>query len=309
MGTIESLTSLAMIFIMIIPGLFLGRRNIITEEQSLGLTAIVTNLTWPCLVIDAMQIPFSIKVLKSCGYIAVIMLIIFAAAFLISLLLVRVTKMDKRHSYLFIFMIIVANTGFMGIPLINALYGGKATFYASVVEMVSDIFIFTLGIMLIQMAAGKKLSVNPKEFLTPGIFGVLIGFLLFLFNVSLPGFLGESISIVGSATTPITMVVIGMQIGRMKVKDVFSGGIIYVLSFVKLIIIPVLAYVIFYLILRDTSLMANVVIMDFAMPVGMCAAIFAQQYGADYEFASRGVLVSTLFSIATIPIFTILLSL
>ena len=309
MGTTESLTSLAMIFIMIIPGLFLGKRNIITQEQSLGLTAIVTNLTWPCLVIDAMQIPFSFEVLRSCGHIAVIMLIIFAAAFLISLLLVKVTKMDKKHSYLFIFMIIVANTGFMGIPLINALYGGKATFYASVVEMVSDIFIFTLGIMLIQMAAGKKLRVNPREFLTPGIFGVLIGFLLFLLNIELPGFLGESIGIIGSATTPITMVVIGMQIGRMKVKDVFSGGIIYIMSFVKLLVIPILAYVIFYLILGDTSLMANVVIMDFAMPAGMCVAIFAQQYGADYEFASKGVLISTLLSMATIPLFTILLSL
>ncbi len=309
MGTAESLTSLAMIFIMIIPGLFLGRKNIINEEQSLGLTAIVTNLTWPCLVIDAMQIPFSFEILKSCGYIAVIMLVIFVIAFLISLLLVKVTNMDKKHSYLFIFMVIVANTGFMGIPVINALYGGEATFYASVVELVSNIFVFTLGIMLIQMSAGKKLRMNPKEMLTPGIFGVVIGFLLFLFDITLPGFLGKSIEIIGSATTPITMVAIGMQIGRMKVKDVFSGSSIYILSFVKLLVIPILAYVIFYLILNDSSLLANVLILDFAMPAGMCAAIFAQQYGADYKFASKGVLVSTLFSIATIPIFTVLLSL
>lgn len=308
-GTVESLISLAMIFIMIIPGLVLGRRNVITEDQSLGLTGIVTNLTWPCLVIDAMQIPFSMEVLKNCGYIAVIMLAIFVVSYLISIFLVRVTKMDKAHSYLFIFMIMFANTGFMGLPIINAVYGQDATFFASIAEMVNDILIFSIGIMLIQKASGKKEGLNIKDLLTPGMVGVLIGFALFLFNVQLPGFLGDSINIIGAATTPITMIAIGMQIGRMKVKDIFSGGTIYIMSFVKLILLPLIAYLIFYIILKDTSLLANVVVMDFAMPAAMCTAIFSQQYGADYQFASKGVLISTLFSIVTIPLFTILLSL
>lgn len=309
MGTIESITSLAMIFIMIIPGLFLGRRNIITEEQSLGLTAIVTNLTWPCLVIDAMQIPFSWEVLKSCGYITVIMAIIFAISWLLSMLLVKITKMDKRHSYLFTFMIMFANTGFMGIPIINAVYGKDAIFYASIAEMVNDILLFTMGIMLIQMAAGKSLRMEPKELLTPGMVGVIIGFLLFIFNIQLPDIVGEPVYLIGAATTPITMVAIGMQIGRMNVKDVFSSSTIYIMSFVKLIVIPALSFLIFFIILKDNSLLAKVVTIDFAMPAAMCSAIFAQQYGADYEFASKGVLISTMLSIATIPLFTIILSL
>jgi predicted permease len=159
------------------------------------------------------------------------------------------------------------------------------------------------------MAAGKKLRMNPKEFLSPGIFGIIIGFLLFVLNIKLPGFLGDSIGTIGAATTPITMVIIGIQIGRMKVKDVFSGSAIYIMSFVKLIIMPLIAYVVFYVVLKDSSLLANVVILDFAMPAAMCTAIFAQQYGADYEFASKGVLITTMISIGTIPLITILLSL
>ena len=275
----------------------------------MGLTAIVTNLTWPCLVIDAMQIPFSFEVLKSCGYITVVLLVLFGVSFLLSRLLVKITKMDKKHSYLFTFMIMFANTGFMGIPIINAIYGKDATFYASIAEMVNDIFLFTVGILLIQLSAGKQLRMDPKEFLTPGIFGVIIGFLLFLLNIQLPGFLGDSISIIGSATTPITMVAIGMQIGRMKIRDIFSGGTVYIMSFVKLLIIPAISYFIFFIVLNDSSLLAKVVTLDFAMPAAMCSAIFAQQYGADHEFTSKGVLISTLLSIATIPVFTIILSL
>ena len=308
-GTIESLISLAMIFIMIVPGLVLGRKNVITEEQSLGLTGIVTNLTWPCLVIDAMQIPFSFEILKSCGYITVIMLVIFLISWLISQLLVKITSMDKGHSYLFTFMIMFANTGFMGLPIINAIYGKDATFYASIAEMVNDILIFSIGIIFIQKAAGKHEGVNMKDLFTPGMIGVLIGFALFLLNVRLPGFLGDSINLIGSATTPITMIAVGMQIGRMKVKDVFSGSTIYIMSFVKLIFLPLLTYLIFYIVLGDKSLLANVVVMDFAMPAAMCTSIFSQQYGADYQFASKGVLITTLLSIVTIPLFTVLLSL
>ena len=308
-GTIESLISLSMIFIMIVPGLVLGRRNVITEEQSLGLTGIVTNLTWPCLVIDAMQIPFSFEVLKSCGYITVIMLGIFIISWLISQLPVKITGMDKEHSYLFTFMIMFANTGFMGLPIINAVYGQDATFYASIAEMVNDILIFSIGIMFIQKAAGKQEGLNVKDLFTPGMVGVLVGFALFLLNVELPGFLGDSINLIGSATTPITMIAIGMQIGRMKIKDVFSGSTIYIMSFVKLLLLPAIAYLIFFVILGDKSMLANVVVMDFAMPAAMCTAIFSQQYGADYRFAGKGVLISTLFSIITIPLFTILLSL
>jgi len=309
MGITESLTSLAMVFIMIIPGVILGKKNIIEEEQTLGLTGIVVNLTWPCLVISAMQIPYSLEILKNCGYISIFMLVLLCIAFLISLLLVKIIKMKKSHSYLFTFMILFSNNGFMGIPIINAIFGGVATFYASIVEMVGNILVFSVGIALIQMAAGKRLKMNPREFLTPGIYGVLIGFLLFLFNITLPGFLGDSINIIGSATTPLTMVIIGMQIGRMKVKDIFGESTIYIMTFVKLIIIPSVTYVIFFVVLNDSSLLARVMVLDFAMPAAMCSAIFSQQYGADYEFASKGVLITTLFSIATLPIVTLLISL
>ena len=308
MGTIESLTSLAMIFVMIIPGLFLGRKNIVTEDQTAGLTTVVVNLTWPCLIIDSMQMPFSFEILKNSGFVTVIMLVIFVISYLISLLIVKFVKMDKSHRHLFTFMIMFANTGFMGIPIINAVYGEEATFYAAIYEMVANILIFTVGIMLIQMAADKNLRMHPRELLTPGLIAVIIGFLLFVLGITLPGFLGKSVYILGAATTPITMVAIGTMIGRMKVKDIFSSGTIYLMSFITLIIIPAITYLLLFVIMGESSLLAKVLVIDFAMPAAMCSAIFSRQYGADYEFASKGVMISTMLSMVTIPLFTILLS-
>lgn len=306
-GTFESLNSLVMIFVMIIPGIILSKKNVITVEQSEGINNIVANLTWPCLVIDAMQISFSKEILKDCGYSFVIMVVVFLAAFLIGLLVVKFLKIKKHQGYIFTFMLIFANTGFMGIPVINALYGKEAVFYASIVEMVNDVFLFTVGIMLIQMSAGAERKMNLKSLLTPGMAGVVIGFLLFLFNFQLPGFLGDSIQIIGAATTPLTMILIGLQIGRIPLKSLVGDINMYVLSFFKLLIIPAIVFVIMVFLLKDTSVLAKVIIMEFAMPVASCTVIFSQQYKGDVAFATKGVLLSTVLSIVTLPIFTIIL--
>ncbi|MGI6722623.1 MAG: AEC family transporter [Anaerovoracaceae bacterium] len=305
---LESLNSLVMIFVMIIPGIILSKKNIISPKQSQGINSLVADLTWPCLVIDAMQISFSKKILADCGYTFVIMVIVFVAAFGLGSLLVRVLHLKKHQSYIFTFMLIFSNTGFMGIPVINALYGKEAVFYASIVEMVNDIFLFTVGIMLIQMSAGADRKVDIRSMFSPGMIGVIIGFLLFLFDFQLPGFLGESIEIIGAATTPLTMILIGLQIGRMPFRELVGDINMYIMSAVKLLVIPMIVFVIMIFILRDTSVLARVIVMEFAMPVASCTQIFALQYKSDVTFAAKGVLLSTVISIATLPLFTVILS-
>jgi predicted permease len=206
-------------------------------------------------------------------------------------------------------MVIFGNTGFIGIPVINALYGKNAVFYASIVEMVNNIFLFTIGIILIQLSAGVKAKINLKGMLTPGMFGIIIGFALFLLNLELPGFIGDSISIIGAATTPLSMIVIGVQLGHISIKELLGDKNLYLLSFMKLLIIPAAVFLLLRFGLKDVSLLAKVIIIEFAMPVAACTTIFSQQYNGDVAFSTKGVMLTTIFSIITIPIFAVLLTL
>lgn len=307
MAIMEIINSLCMIFIMIIPGIIFRKKGLIDINQSKGISTVVVNLTWPCLVIDAMQVKFSQEIFKRSQYIFVIVLLVFAIAFIVGFLLVKILKIKREQGGIFAFMLVFANTGFMGIPVINALYGKEAVFYASIIEMVSDIMLFTVGVMLIQLSTGIKTKISFKEFLTPGMIGVIIGYVMFLCNFQLPGFLGHSVNIIGAATTPLTMFVIGIQIGELRFKELLGNGSIYVMSFVKLLIIPIIALLIMRFIFDDTSLLAKVLIISFAMPVAACTTIFSQQYNADVGFATKGVLLSTVVSVATIPIFAMIL--
>lgn len=307
MGTVSILNSLAMIFIMIIPGMVLKRKHILDEHKTKGLTSIVVNLTWPCLVIDAMQISYTPAIFKNIVYVFIIVTSMFLIAFIVGKILGKILKINKNKNHLITFMLIFGNTGFIGIPVINALYGKTATFYASVVEMINDVFIFTIGIMLIQLSAERATKIKPKEFLSPGIFGAVLGFILFMTSTKLPGFLGDSISIIGAATTPISMIVIGSQLAEIKFKELISDKFVYITSFVRLIIIPIIATLFIWVILGDHSLIAKVVIIGFSMPVTACATIFTQQYDGDVVFATKSILLSTVICLATIPIFAVIL--
>lgn len=307
MGFTEILNSLLMIFILMIPGFIFKKKKLIDEKQSKGLSTIITKLTLPALIIDAMQIEYSKEIFKSSVYIFFVVIGVFIIALGISLIFIKLIKMKKAEAGLFAFMLIFANTGFIGIPIINALYGKEALFYASIVEMVNDVLLFTLGIGIIQFSSGEKTKINFKEFFSPGIISILIGYTLFITNTKLPIFIGSALNMVGSATTPLSMFIIGAQLGNIQFSELFGDIKIYIMCFIKLIILPLIVYCIIRFGLKDNSLMSNVLILSFAMPAAVCTAIFAEEYNSDINFATKGILLSTLLCIFTIPLLAIIL--
>ena len=303
----EIITSLVMIFILMVPGVIFRKAGVITEGQSDGISSIVVNITWPCLVIDAMQIDFSVDMLKESGYMSVIALVIFAAIVAVTFILSWMLGLDRRKKYITAFMLLFGNTGFIGLPVIKALYGGEAMFFAGILEIINDVAIFTIGIMLIQMSAGARMKIEPRRIFNPGLIGVIIGLVLFLLDFRLPDVLGGAVEMVGDATTPLTMFLIGYQLGGMKLKEILGDRNVYAVSFVKLIVVPVLALVALRLLTGEFSLMEKVLILSFAMPAASMSAIFSQQYRGEAAFATKTVLLSTLLSVITIPVFAIIM--
>lgn len=307
MGLKEILNSLLMVFILIVPGILFKKTGNINDQQLKGLSNIVTKLTLPALIIDSMQIEFSQEIFKSSLFLFGAVLTFFAIAILLSIPIARISKMTMPQTGIFMFMMMFANTGFIGIPIINALYGQQAVFYTSIIEMVNDFMIYTLGIAVIQITSGKKAKLNFKDFLSPGVIGILFGYCLFLLNFRLPGFLGSSIKMVGSATTPLCMFIIGGQLGDVHLKELFGDYKIYIMSFFKLIVMPAIVLLSLRLVLNDSSLISNVLVLSFCMPAAVSTAIFAEQYDSDVSFASKSVLLTTLLCMITIPLIAYLL--
>lgn len=299
--------SLNSVFMLLIPGMIFRRKDIITDSQSSAINSIIVNLTWPCLVIDAMQLEYSIQMMKDSISMLLICFIVFFGIVILSIPASKLKKMNRTRQFLMCFMLLFGNTGFIGIPVTRALYGENAIFYAAIIELINDVLIFTVGMFLIQKSAGAKLKIEWKELLSPGMIGVILGISLFVLEIQLPKTVGTTIEMIGDATTPLTMFMIGFQIGGLKWKDIINDLQVYSVCIIKLILIPILLILFLRFMKTDFTLLEKTLILSFAMPVGSVSAIFSKQYQSDSEFAAKCVLISTVLCLMTIPIWAILL--
>ena len=305
MATTEIIISLVKLFLMIIPGYLLGKSKVMSEEQSKGLSTVIVNVTWPCLIVISLQRQFSKELCINMGILAAAMVCAIIIAFILSRILGRFMKLDKSKTYLMIFMLLFGNTGFMGIPVCTVLYGSEGTFYAALVDAVQDVFIFTVG-LLIERSTGKHIGLSIKHFLTPGVASIVVGLGLFIAGITLPKIISVPMDTVGSATSPLAMIVVGFQLGQLNLKELVSDKSLYIMSSVRLIIIPLIFLVGVILIFPEMNVLCKVLIVEMATPVAACATIYAQQYGGDVGFATKGVMQSTVLSIITLSAFAVI---
>lgn len=306
----DIILALTKTFIFILPGYIVGRLGIITKEHSEGLSALITCVTYPCLVIDAMQMEFSMEVLNNCKYTVLIFMGSSLLAIILSRLILRAVKLPPEKAGIFSFMLIFGNTGFIGLPVMSALFGQEAVFYGALCDSSYDIFMFTIGITLIRSAAtGERAGVlkTAKGLINPCFIGVLIGLTLFLLHISLPPLIAEPVERIGSMTSPLAMIVVGGSLSRVRMRDVFGSGAAYQVCAFKLVILPLIVLGIVKLTIGTGSLLASVIVMQSAMPCAMFSVILSERYRGDVDLATAGVMMTTLLCILTIPLHAILL--
>lgn len=306
MATTQIVLSLIKLFLMIIPGFILSKANVIDEHQSKGISSIIVNLTWPCLIVISLQRDFSKELCVNMGILAIAMVCAIGIAFVLAKLLSKMLKLDNAHMYLLVFMLMFGNTGFMGIPVCTVLYGGEGTFYAALIDCVQDVFIFTAGLILIEKSTGKHIGLSIKHFLTPGFASVVIGLGLFIAGISLPQVIYTPMETIGAATSPLAMIVVGYQLGKVSFREMFSDFRLYAMSFTRIIVMPLIFLLIVWIVFPDMNILTKVLVVEMATPVAACTTIYSQQYDGDVGFATKGVMLSTVLSIITLSIFAVI---
>lgn len=295
-----------MLFFLMIPGFVFKKKDILDERQNNALNSFVVNVTWPCLVIDAMQIRFDKEILRNCGNMAAKMLLIFATLGIACLILAKAFHFNASKRELFLFMAIFGNTGFIGMPIIDTLYGKEALFYASVIEAANDVMIFTVGMILIEKSAGAKVKLELRQFVNPCFIGSILGILLFLFEIKLPDVIGEPVALLANATAPIAMFVLGFQLGDLSFKEIARDISCYITVFTKLAVAPLIAMAV-VLLWPGVDLIDRTLVIDMGMPVAVMATLLSQKYGGDVDLPTKSVLLSTIALVVTIPAFAVLL--
>lgn len=307
---ITCINVLLVFVLLLVPGFFSAKKKYIMPHQVDGFSFLVTNFLWPAMIIDVMgNVEFSQEMLEITFYTAILSFAYYLLIGTIAFIYWKIRKSTKALQGILTFATTITNTGFIGIPLIGIALGEEAVFIAAIAEVVNDIVIFTVGLMLLQSGKSEKKGVDFGAMLSPGFLSVIVGLLIFAFQIKLPDFLGQTLGYLSNAVTPVAMFLLGAQLAEINFREVLSNKKILEVMGLRLLVVPAIVTAILYFFFPGRALANQVIIMMAAMPTAACLAIFSRTYKLDYKFATTCTLSTTLGLIASLPVWLVVLNL
>ena len=295
--------------LLLVPGFFSAKKKYITPHQVDGLSFITVNFLWPALIIDVMStVEFSKEIIEVLGYTAVVSIAYYFIVGTCAWFYWKIRKSPKHLQGILTFATTITNTGFIGIPLISIALGEEAVLIAAIAEVVNDLIVFTVGIMVMRSGQPGKNGIDMKAVMSPGFLSVILGLIIFAFQIPLADCISQTLGYMSDAVTPIAMFLLGAQLAEINFREVLGNRKILEVMGLRLLVVPAIVTAILLLFFPERTLANQVIIMMAAMPTAACLAIFSRTYQLDYKFATTCTMSTTLGLLATLPIWLIVLN-
>ena len=280
-------------FLLMAVGFFLYRKRMLSDQGTGDIGKLLTTIVIPVVLINSL---WGEKTAEKTGVLiesAIASALLMAASVLIAVLLYRKDGVSC-------FSAAFSNAGFIGIPLVQSVLGSDAAFLISAMIVMIGLLQYTVGLF---MMTGDKSRMKPGAVLkNPVVLSVLIGVALYALNVPKPALAPSLFGTMGSVNTPLAMLLLGAYLGKADLKQVFTVGSNYVVSLVRLVLVPLAGVLLLRLLPFGDAQMKLALLITCACPAGSLGAIFAQQYGRDYEKAAGQVCISTVLCLVSIPV-------
>jgi len=245
-------------------------------------------------------------------YFLLMSLLTFLIAFSISIPIIRLLGGDKANRGLLNFMAVFSNCGFMGFPVITSIFDPPAVYYVALFNIPFNILVFSIGIYMISSkkapsdGTGASSGFDPKLLINPTLIVALLAIPIALTGIRPPMIITDVLKITGNMTAPGGMLVIGATLAYVPFKSIVSEWRIFPVTLLKLIVIPVLTWLILKQIITNDLLLGILVVIS-GMPTAAMASMLAIEYGGNEKAASAGVFLTTLLCGITVPLIVYLL--
>ena len=288
------LRQIGLMFVLICIGFIFYRKQLISDKGSEDLSRILLNLVVPVVIINNLWIERTAERTGELLQSSFLACICMAAALLVSKLVFGKKNGIAEFSSSF------SNAAFMGIPLITAVCGSEAVFYVSAFIVLINALQWTLGAVM--LTGDRSLMKPAKVIRNPIVISVAVGLLLYILNLPKPVFVQNVFTTIIGMNTPLAMIVSGVFLANSDLMKIFGKKNIWLVSLIRLVVIPVLTLVLLKITPVGTQVMKTAVMICAACPVGSNVAVFARLYGKDDTEAVEYVCVTTILSLLTLPV-------
>lgn len=296
---------LGAIGVIIALGFLLGKLKLVSEKTNREITNLLLMVFMPASLFTAFPSSYN-------EFSANIFFSGLAAGALVMVVLILASKLifnakfyrEKNLRYESQFALVFNNATFLGYPIVASTFGSEGILAYCGFIIAFNIALFSYGIWLFERKISWRLV--REVVLNPNIIAVLLGMILFLLSVQLPEIITDSVSYVGAATTPLSLICIGFMLSRANLLKILKKWRLILTALIQLILGPALTYGLLTL-LNFPAEVIEVCTLIQALPTATSLGLFAVKYGGDEDEASELVAISTLLSVGTMPLMIFLL--
>lgn len=296
------LQQLATMIILAGIGYLMFRAGKITPAGSKVLANILIYLSMPCVIVKGFLVERTAELVMSllCSALAAIVLLFVS---------IVISRLLFKKDGIAVFATAFSNAGFFGAPLIVACLGDGAVFYIASFIAFLNLLQWTYGVAVMtaeDRGDGRKDLLGTLSFkkviTAPFMIAILIGLALFLTGFQMPEIICRSVNLLAGLNTPLAMFTVGVYLAEADIRKMLRKPVLYGISAARLLLIPVVSLLLLSLLPADMQELKLAILIAAACPVGANVAIYAQLHDRDYIYSVETVVVSSILSIATLPV-------
>lgn len=303
---VHALNGVATVLIMILFGFVMERKGWFSEESISLISRMVNQVCLPTYMLTNILANFQHDQLISMSRGLIVPFISMMAGYFISLLLGRIVDIPRSRKGIFSICVSFSNTIFIGLPLGIALFGEAGVPYIMVYYMVNTTLFWTIGVHDLAIGSGEEVPWfsrrTIRSIISPPLMGFMLGVVMILLEWKLPQPVFKSFHYIGSMTTPLAMLFIGIAMSKTNWQEISVGKDLVVGMLGRYFICPLIVYAIIPFFHLD-PMMEKVFVIMAAMPAMTNTAIVAKGYGGDYKYAAMLTAVSTVLAVVMIPFY------
>lgn len=309
MDFIVIIEQISILGILTLIGLVAYKLKVINDSVKNGMVNLIFNITLPFLIIVTLaEQDLTPQIIHNSWFVIIFTYVSLILFYFGGKLTASLLKLPKKSAPVHVLHTLFGNIVLLGFPLIDALFpNSEALLYAALFQLASVSLLWTLGINTLSKKQGEPVLKNLKKLINPNTISFFIGLTFLILQIKLPAVLVKPLSGLGQTTFYLSMLYIGAMLADINIRQVLKPFHILILSFNKLLLLPIFLIAIIYLSmycfgLKMSFIAITVVVLESAMPCQVIITILARKFNQDDELATKNLMVSTILSALTLPI-------
>ena len=304
-------------------GFALGKLKFLDSSSIRGMSTLIVKATLPALIVMSLQKPFSKELMGESMKTLLVASIFYVGIIILSVLAAKALRVERKKAGAIAFSLAFSNCAFIGFPVISSILGDGALFLTSIHNILFNVLAFTVGIVIVSGggksggaaggsihgsdATAERFRLPVKNIFNINVIAAIVGFAFFVLSVTIPKAIALPMTMLGGLTTPLAMVVTGAMLARTPIRSVVGDWKLYAVTALRLAVFPLVTGIALHLAgvrgeLRDITIIVA------GMPSASNTSLLAEVYGGDTDTASAVVFMTTLISVASIPLMALILS-